>query len=149
MPKWYHVSLVVRNKYSLTKKHTSFVSMQKSPFMKKVYTWHQNSFTYIATCLATRNWISIAEVETSTFPDTLRPVPAYVCNTKYNCNLSRNMQKLNSAFVWHIFDISVGRSGEKAEIFKNVWTEWMIFIPISMQLWYDDTRRIFTSSGRF
>ena len=37
-PKLYHVSLVVGNKYPLTKKHTSLVSMQKSSFMKKVYT---------------------------------------------------------------------------------------------------------------
>ena len=35
--KLYHVSLEVGNKYRLTKKHTSLVSMQKSPFMKKVY----------------------------------------------------------------------------------------------------------------
>ena len=32
-----HVSLVVGNKYWLTKKHTILVFMQKSPFMKKVY----------------------------------------------------------------------------------------------------------------
>ena len=30
--------MVVGNKYWLTKKHTSLVSMQKSPFMKKIYT---------------------------------------------------------------------------------------------------------------
>ena len=33
-----YVSLAVGNKYWLTKKHTSLVSMQRSPFMKKVYT---------------------------------------------------------------------------------------------------------------
>ena len=35
--KLYHLSLVVGNKYSLTKKHTSLVSVPKSPFMKNVY----------------------------------------------------------------------------------------------------------------
>ena len=32
-----HVSLVVENKYWSTKKHTSLVSVPKSPFMKNVY----------------------------------------------------------------------------------------------------------------
>ena len=32
---YFLVGLVVGNKYSLTKKHTSLVSIQKSPFMKK------------------------------------------------------------------------------------------------------------------
>ena len=35
--KLYHVSLEVGNKYRLTKKHTSLVSVAMSPLMKNVY----------------------------------------------------------------------------------------------------------------
>ena len=42
--KWYHVSLVVGNKYLQTKKHTSLVFMKKSPFLKNVYKdWKRKS----------------------------------------------------------------------------------------------------------
>ena len=47
--KLYHVSLVVGNKYWLTKTHTSLVSMQKSPFIKKIYN-----------CMETRKLFSIS-----------------------------------------------------------------------------------------
>ena len=51
--KWYHVSLAVGNKYWLTKKDTSLVSMQKSPFMTKVYTIHfQFNFFYYVCILS-------------------------------------------------------------------------------------------------